>query len=130
MRSLCSGVLTLICVGAAQSPKPIDPKYAPLAQQLFTAGEAERGPLLASHPEFANPTLIVTINEIAGRFYDRSDFEHALPMFETARAVARQLQDRPGAANSQHDIGSRFGGGHAHRARGRESAVRFGGMAQ
>jgi hypothetical protein len=84
----------------------------------------------ASHPEFANPTLIVTINEIAGRFYDRSDFEHALPMFETARAVARQLQDRPGAANSQHDIGSRFGGGHAHRARGRESAVRFGGMAQ
>jgi CHAT domain-containing protein/Tfp pilus assembly protein PilF len=105
MRRLCLGVVLLLSAGIAQPPTPIDPKYAPLAQQLFTAAEQDRAALIAAHPDLAEPKLVSTMNEIAGRFYDRGDFEPALPMYQTVLAVAVQLHDQRGEGKAEHNIG-------------------------
>jgi CHAT domain-containing protein len=104
VRVFCLCVLLLFCVSAQQS-SPIDPKYAPLAQRLFTADEAGRAALLAANPSQANPDLVRTLNEMAGQVYDREDFTHALPMFQITLAVALQIGDRSGEAAARFDLG-------------------------
>src|SRR4051812_15112054 len=105
MRHLCWVLLALLSVGVAQQPNPIDPKYVPLAEQLFAADEPARATLLAAHPDLANHSLVMNMNEISGRILDREDFEHALAMYEVVCSVARALQDNLGEANCEHNVG-------------------------
>ena len=105
MRRLCLGLALLLSVGIAQPPTPLDPKYVPLAEQLFTASEADRAVLIASHPDLASPKLISTMSEMAGRFYDRGDFEHALGMYQVVLGVAPQVHDRRGEGKAEHNVG-------------------------
>jgi CHAT domain-containing protein len=109
MRHLCWGLLLLLSVSLAQETKSIDPKYAPLAQQLLTATEPDRATLLASHPELADHTLVSAMTEITGRVLDREDYEHALAMYDIVCSVARSLQDKLGEANCEHNIGLTLG---------------------
>jgi CHAT domain-containing protein len=105
MRRLCLGLLLVLSAGFAQPLTPLDPKYVPLAEQLFTTAEPDRAALLAAHPDLADTKLVSTMNEIAGRIYDRADFERCLPMYQTVNGIARQLHDRMGEGRSEHNLG-------------------------
>jgi tetratricopeptide (TPR) repeat protein len=105
MRRLCLGLLLVLSAGIAQPLTPLDPKYVPLAEQLFTTAEPDRAALLAAHPDLADTKLVSTMNEIAGRIYDRADFERCLPMYQTVNGIARQLHDRMGEGRSEHNLG-------------------------
>jgi CHAT domain-containing protein/Tfp pilus assembly protein PilF len=106
MRRLCLGTVLLLSAAIAQPPTPLDPKYVPLAEQLFTAAEPDRAALIAAHPDLADPKLVSTMSEMAGRLYDRGDFEHALPMYQIVLGVAREFHDRLGEGKAEHNIGA------------------------
>jgi CHAT domain-containing protein len=105
MRCVFTCFLLLFCA-AAQNTTPVDPKYVPLAERLFTApDDAARTALLAANKDLATIELVKTMNELAGKVFDGQAFEQALGMYRTVCGVARQVGDKKGEGACTYDAG-------------------------
>jgi CHAT domain-containing protein/Tfp pilus assembly protein PilF len=95
-----------VCLGLAQQNPRIDPKYVPLAEQLFSAADdPARAVLLDAHKDLLDPKLVGTMNEIAGQVFDKEDYEHAMPMYGVACGIAERVGDKHGQAVCANNIG-------------------------
>ena len=96
----------MLCTALAQQDPPPDPKFAPLAGQLFlAAGEPARAQLLAAHQDLATPDLVRTMSNLAGQVFDRRDYAAVLPMYQATCAVAAAIGDTRGQASCTYNLG-------------------------
>src|SRR5690349_15291404 len=98
MRRLPLFFLVVFSFAAQQTPA-VDPKYAPLAERLFTApDDASRTAIIASNRDLVTPDLVKSMNQLAGQVFDRQAFDQALGMYRVSCTVARQIGDKHGEA--------------------------------
>jgi CHAT domain-containing protein/tetratricopeptide (TPR) repeat protein len=98
-------LVVLLCTALAQQDPPPDPKFAPLAHQLFLAPELTRAQLLAAQKDLATPDLVRTMSLLAGQVFDRRDYAGALPMYQATCAVAAAIGDTRGQASCTFNLG-------------------------